>query len=242
MNDLVVAQPKRIGAIIPTTLQETAQYAEIIYKSGTAPRGMNPQQIMVSILRGAALGLEPFQALDKIPIVNGRPLIMGEAALALVRSSGKAAYVKEWFEGEGEKRIAFCEAKRGEEIITRQFSVADAIRAGLWGKQGPWKQFPDRMLGMRARAFCLRDGFADILGGLYLREEFDGASMDMTPEPSEPITAEQIIELTALIEETKTNDADFLKYMKVEALMDLDDKGYERAKTALLKKKAQNNV
>jgi hypothetical protein len=242
MNDLVISPVRKPAPIFPQSIQEAAQLAEVIYKSGTAPRGMNPASIMVAIMRGSAIGIEPFQAIDKIPIVNGRPLIMGEAALALVRGSGKAAYVKEWLEGEGDKRIAYCEAKRGEEIITRQFAVADARKAGLWGKSGPWTQYPDRMLGMRARAFCLRDGFPDVLGGLYLKEEFDGVTMDIAPEPSEPITAEQIIELTALIEETKTNDADFLKYMKVEALMDLDDKGYERAKTALLKKKAQNNV
>lgn len=242
MNDLVIAQPKRVGGIVPQSIQETAQLAEIIYKSGTAPRGTNPQSLMISIMRGLEVGLMPFQAIDKIPVVNGRPLIMGEAALSLVRGSGKAGYVKEWIEGEGDKRIAYCEAKRGEEVITRMFGVADAKKAGLWGKGGPWSQYPDRMLQMRARAFCLRDGFPDVLGGLYLKEEFDGVTIEAEPvEAAEPINAEQIIELETLITETATMLADFLKYMKVDSLMDLDANGYERAKTALLKKKAQNN-
>jgi len=245
MNDIVPAIPKKIAAIVPQSLSETAQLAELIYKSGTAPRGMNnPQSIMISIMRGMELGLTPFQSLDKIPIVNNRPVLMAEAGLSLVRSSGKAAYVKEWFEGEGDKRIAFCEAKRGEEIVTRQFSVADARKAGLWGKGGPWTQFPDRMLQMRARAFCLRDGFADILGGLYFKEEFDGAdnASQFEPEtPPEPITAEQIIELQMLIEETKSDEKQFLDYLKAASLTELDAKGFERGKKALINKRAKNN-
>jgi hypothetical protein len=241
MNDLVISPARKPAPIFPQSIQEAAHLAEVIYKSGTAPRGMNPSSIMVSIMRGAAIGIEPFQAIDKIPIVNGRPLIMGEAALALVRGSGKASYVKEWLEGEGDKRIAYCEAKRGEEIIARQFAVTDARKAGLWGKSGPWTQYPDRMLGMRARAFCLRDGFPDVLGGLYLKEEFDGVTMDISPEPVEPITAEQIMDLQKLIEATETKEADFLKYMKVTALTELDANGYQRALTALNRKKAEKN-
>lgn len=41
----------------------------------------------------------------------------------------------------------------------------------LWGKSGPWQQYPKRMLQMRARGFALRDKFADVLGGLISAEE-----------------------------------------------------------------------
>ena len=244
MNDLAVVAPRKINAIIPQTISETAQLAELIFKSGTAPKGMNIQAVMIAIMRGCEIGLTPFQALDKIAIVNGRPLIMGEAALALVRSSGKAEYVKEWIDGDGDARVAYCEAKRGKEVVKRKFSVADAKKAGLWGKGGPWSQYPERMLGMRARAFCLRDAFADCLGGLYLREEFDGVDNpnQFEPEtPPEPITAEQIIELQGLLEETKSNEQQFLDYLNAKSLTELDSKGYERGKKALINKKARNN-
>ena len=70
-----------------------------------------------------------------------------------------------------------------------------AKRAGLWGKQGPWQQFPDRMMQMRARGFTLRDGFADVLGGLYLREELevgdDRREVPMPPVPPVPHTQSQ---------------------------------------------------
>jgi len=52
-----------------------------------------------------------------------------------------------------------------------RFTVADAKSAGLWGKEGPWKQFPARMLKFRARTFALRDQFGDALKGLLSTEE-----------------------------------------------------------------------
>ncbi|WP_245265880.1 recombinase RecT [Bradyrhizobium japonicum] len=153
---------------------------------------------MIAIMRGMEVGLTPFMALDKIAIVNGRPTIWGDGAIGLVRGSGLCEFIKERIEGSGDARMAVCEAKRrGEpEPIRRTFSVADAKKAGLWGKQGPWQQYPERMLQMRARAFALRDGFADVLGGLYLREEIEDAQpmRDITPreEPPAPPSAAQI--------------------------------------------------
>jgi hypothetical protein len=55
--------------------------------------------------------------------------------------------------------------------VESRFSVEDAKRAGLWGKQGPWTAYPKRMLSMRARGFAIRDCFADVLKGLITAEE-----------------------------------------------------------------------
>ena len=55
--------------------------------------------------------------------------------------------------------------------MVREFSMQDAKQAGLTGKQGPWSQYPRRMLQMRARAFALRDVFADVLRGVHVAEE-----------------------------------------------------------------------
>jgi hypothetical protein len=49
--------------------------------------------------------------------------------------------------------------------------VADAKAAKLWGKSGPWTDYPRRMLKFRARGFVLRDVFGDVLKGLRTAEE-----------------------------------------------------------------------
>ena len=76
-------------------------------------------------------------------------------------------------EGDGEDMVAICETKRHgwPSPVVGKFSVADAKLAGRWGKAGPWKQYPRRMLQMRARGFALRDAFADALKGIQSAEE-----------------------------------------------------------------------
>lgn len=217
MNALV-EQPRpamvaggRPQAIVPTTMDDAYRLAKAVCMAGMAPRGMDtPEKAMIAIMRGMEVGLTPFQALDKIAVVNGRPTIWGDGAMALVRGSGICEYVSEDIEGEGDARVAMCEAKRKGDPrpVTRKFSVADAKKAGLWGKAGPWQQFPERMLQMRARAFCLRDLFADVLGGLYLKEEIedDRPARDVTP-PAPPAVEQQALPKTEKRPEPRTDTA-----------------------------------
>jgi hypothetical protein len=114
------------------------------------------------------------------------PTIWGDAALALVEVSGLLVSIEETLSEETssthepDTKTALCTVCRSGRLnpITRSFSVHDAIRAGLWQKPGPWTDYPDRMLMMRARAFALRDAFPDVLSGLYLREEFERGQGD----------------------------------------------------------------
>lgn len=71
--------------------------------------------------------------------------------------------------------------KGGVEQV-RSFSMDDAIKAGLAGKQGPWSQYPKRMRQMRARAFALRDVFPEVLRGMPVAEELqDMANAALPP-------------------------------------------------------------
>jgi hypothetical protein len=113
-------------------------------------------------------------ALQNIAVINGRPAIYGDAALALIRSSGLLEVFREEEIGEvgkdtfgikvTAKRIGFDEA-------SETFTVGDAKASKLWGKNGPWTDYPKRMLKFRARGFILRDIFGDVLKGLRTLEE-----------------------------------------------------------------------
>lgn len=170
-----------ISAIVPQTIEEVFRLAQGIAASGLAPKGMDkPEQVTVAILTGLEIGLPPMFAIQKIAVINGRPSIWGDAVPALLWSRGFK--VRERMEGEGDTRTAVCEVVRPDgEKVERSFTVAMARKAGLWGKAGPWTQHPDRMLQMRARSFACRDGAADALSGLYLREEIDEPMRDITP-------------------------------------------------------------
>ena len=157
------------------TFDDAFRFASMVSKSEFAPKDFRgkPESCLLAIQHGAEIGLSPMQALQSIAVVNGRPAVYGDTALAVCIGSAVCEYVRETIEGEGDSMVAICEAKRRgyEKPTVVRFSVSDAKKAGLWGKQGPWTQYSRRMLQMRARGFALRDTFPDILRGLVTAEE-----------------------------------------------------------------------
>lgn len=169
------------------------RFAQCVAASPFAPRGMEKAEAIVPAIQlGLEIGLTPMSALQNVAVINGRPGIYGDAALALVRASGRCESYSQKIEGDGDNRGATVISKRddSEEPITSTFTVADAKRAGLWGKQGPWSQYPDRMLLFRARGFNLRDNFGDILKGLRTIEEISDYG-DIKPVSGRTITASE---------------------------------------------------
>jgi hypothetical protein len=153
-----------LPALTPTNFAEAMQFAEALAKSTMVPREFqrNPANILLAVQWGAELGMPPLQALQSIAVINGKPAVYGDAMLALVRGSPLCEDVIERVEGQGD----------------------NAKRAGLWGKAGPWTQYPTRMLQMRARGFALRDAFPDVLRGVISAEEAADAprvAKDVTP-------------------------------------------------------------
>ena len=175
----------KLPTLAPQTMGEAMEFSKMVASSGMVPTNYKgkPQDVLVAVQWGYELGLQPLQALQNIAVINGKPSVYGDAALALVKNDPRCAGVSEWVEGEGDKRTAYCKVKRRyqEEIeeTTKSFSVEDAKRARLWGRQGPWSQYPDRMLTMRARGFALRDAFPDALKGVVTAEE----AQDYPTEP-----------------------------------------------------------
>jgi hypothetical protein len=169
------------------TMAEAMSFATMVAKSDFAPKDFKgkPESCLLAIQHGSEVGLSPMQSLQSIACINGRPSVWGDAALALVMGSPVCEYVRERVDGEGDAMVATCEAKRRSypDANVTKFSVADAKKAGLWGKSGPWTQYPKRMLQLRARGFALRDAFPDVLKGLVTAEE----AQDYPTQP-EPVT------------------------------------------------------
>jgi hypothetical protein len=181
--------PVRPAGLALQSFDDAYRFAKMVSASDFAPKDFRgkPESCLLAIQHGSEVGLSPMQSLQSIAVINGRPTIWGDAALALVQSSPVCEYVKEYVEGQGDGLTAVCEAKRrGYPAPTvSRFSMADAKRAGLAGKSGPWAQYPERMLQLRARGFALRNAFADALRGLITAEE---AQDYPTPEPArEPV-------------------------------------------------------
>lgn len=208
-----IAAPNRSYSLAPQSFEDAVRFADLVCKSDLVPKDYknNPGNVLVAVQMGAEIGLAPLQAIQNIAVINGRPSVWGDAALALCRASSLCEYVTE----KVDNGLATCVAKRrGEsEPIVRTFSEADAKRAGLWGKQGPWTQYPQRMLQLRARAFALRDAFPDVLRGLSVAEEVrdyvtPGQPANVSPLPAGPveITVEPGIDWASRIAAADSDD------------------------------------
>lgn len=198
-------------ALVPQDFEGAWRIANAVVKSGMAPKGVDTaEKAMVAIMHGLEVGMTPMMALQSIAPINGRPSVWGDGALGLCQGSGLLEWHKEYYRGaEGaDDYTAVCEVKRrgDPEVKVGTFSIADAKRAKLWGKSGPWSDYWPRMLKMRARAFALRDGFSDVLRGLHIAEEVQdvpagkeprqraGAHQPPAPPPAASKTAEVVEE------------------------------------------------
>lgn len=159
------------GFMNPASVKEGMELAAWIAKSDLAPRDYKdkPQNVLIAMQMGLEVGLSPMQSIQSIAVINGRPSIWGDSMLALCQNHRDFEFIDE-NQSTNEKGVCIVK-RRGMEPQTRTFTVEDAKKAGLWGKQGPWQTSPARMLKLRARAFALRDTFADALRGLQSAEE-----------------------------------------------------------------------
>jgi len=182
------------------SVADAMKFGEMVANSEFAPKDFRGKagSCMLAIQCGAEIGLAPLQSLQSIAVVNGRPSVYGDAALAVVKASPVCEYVTESIEGDGDQMAAVCTAKRRgypQPTVVR-FTVADAKKASLWGKAGPWTQYPKRMLQMRARGFALRDAFPDVLKGLVTAEEAQDYPTTEAPavvaRAQEPATVTQV--------------------------------------------------
>lgn len=202
-------------SLIPKNVKEAMELSTILSKSNLVPKEMigRPEACFVAIGFGMEIGLPPMQAIQNIMVVNGRPSVWGDAALALIQGSGM---VEEWYEdspgaalqqGYGRAILKLY----GKAPVERKFSVDDAKRAGLWGKTGPWSTYPGRMLQMRARSWTIRDAAPGVLKGIQVREEVldysENTQINEVKMPERKKTAQDSITAEIVVEtnqDTKT--------------------------------------
>lgn len=177
--------------LMPTNIAEAMELSNVLSKSDIIPKDFRgkPSDIFVAVNWGIEIGLSPMQSLHSIAVINGRPSVWGDAALALVRGSGHLEYIEE----KQTDTQATCRIKRkGEPEAVYTFTTNDAQKAGLLNKPGPWSQYPRRMMQMRARSFALRDIFTDVLKGIGIADE------EKDKAPAEEIHTEAIAPIDPL--------------------------------------------
>jgi len=177
-------------ALMFNTLTEIHNFATMVCKTDLAPKAYKgkPEDATIAIIYGMEIGLPPMASLQNIAVVNGSPSVYGDGQLSLVQASGKYEWHKSSYKGTfpNDDFTAIFEVKRvgATESVVKEYSVADAKRAGLWGKAGTWTTNPKLMILYKPKSYALREAFADVLKGMKSNEELEGEEMvEVNPRP-----------------------------------------------------------
>lgn len=198
MASTEVAKPRGKAAAKPTTtqapaptpgfsyitagLQERVGYIERLAPSTilpTAYRG-NAANAFVAAETGAALGLEPLQALASIAVINGRATLSSDLMAAVIRRAGHTLRIVENSPESVTATLIRADDKKFEFTVT--WDKDKAVKAGLWGQKGPWSQYPTQMLRARAITEVARQGASEALMGMIYSPEDFGATITDTGE------------------------------------------------------------
>jgi hypothetical protein len=165
------------------------QLATKLASSDLIPKSFRgkPQDLFICWAMGYQVGLTPEQSQQCIAVINGKPAMWGDDMLALCMSHKDFDDIIETPIVKNDAIIGYtCVVKRrGRADKESIFTLDMAKKAGLLAKGGVWNQYPDRMLKLRARGFCLRDAFPDALKGIKPREEVEDYIIEADYSPVE---------------------------------------------------------
>lgn len=137
------------------------------------PTAQEIAKVCVKIMAGQEMGLNPYQAMRAIDVVNGNITYRYQFVGAKIKQSGR--YDFRPIESSNQRAIiAFYD--RGEQVYISEFNIADAEKAGL-AKKDNYQKNPSDMLYARA----LTKGCSKVcpelfFGPAYSSEEFGGSS------------------------------------------------------------------
>jgi hypothetical protein len=157
---------------VPTNFEEAWRIAETLSKSGLLPQALQgkPQDVLVTILTGAEIGLSPMQSIRDIAVVKGKGYIGALLKVALVEQS---PVCEKWEMVESTDKVATFETqRRGRKPTRLSFTIEDARRAELIGGDN-WRKYPALMLRRRCESQLCDEVYPDVIRGIATREEME---------------------------------------------------------------------
>jgi len=151
--------------VVNQSVSDIQAMAQAITKSGLF--GIKtPDQAVALMLVAQSEGRHPASVASEFDIIQGRPALKSQAALARFQAAGGKI---QWVERTDTKASAkFSHAQGGELLV--EWTIEQARDAGLTSKQ-TWKQYARAMLSARVVAEGVRACYPACLNGVYLAEE-----------------------------------------------------------------------
>jgi hypothetical protein len=173
------------------SVSDIQSMAQAITKSGLFGIKQSDQAVALMLVAQSE-GRHPASVASEYDIIQGRPALKSQAALARFQAAGGKI---QWIERSDSKASAkFSHPSGGELLVEWTFSQATA--AGLTGKQ-TWKQYPRQLLSARVVAEGVRACYPACLNGVYLAEEVQ--DFDAKPRPAKE--AIEIVQEAPIVKE-----------------------------------------
>lgn len=220
----------------PQTFEQALTFAKYLAESEMVPKGFRgrPGDCLIAMQWGFEVGLKALQALQSIAVINGKPGLYGDAGKAILLAAG-CAIEEDDTEAVKKNGRGRCKITRpGRPPVERTFSVDDAKTAKLWGKDGPWTQYPYRQMAWRAFWFAARDSSSDLLRGLPGIEEVIDTPRDMGPAEVVGHDRIDIEPILAGVASIKTDDAAATFWKEHAPKFAKQQSDYQRLKDAVI--------
>jgi hypothetical protein len=165
--------------------------SRILLRSGFLPPHLDSEaKVFAVITMGREIGIGMWQAINGINVIKGKPTISPQLMLALIYRSGQLEDLQVVSD---DNRASVTMKRRGMFPHTEIFTLDDAIRLGVAGRNDNYKKQPAVMLKWRAVSAACRVVFPDVIMGFYTPEEMgadvvvdaDGDMRLMPPTSSE---------------------------------------------------------
>lgn len=196
---------RETGNQLIQSIDDLGRLAKMVADSGMfADCKGDPQKAGVKLLAGLGLGLNPYQALNDLHVVQGKSQMSSTLLGGQIKKSGRYDYRLVTLDD------TMCVLRffdRGEECGTSMFTMDDAKRAKLDGDN--WRQYPQAMLYARALSKGARMFCPDVFGGAVYAEgeiQDDGRIPEAPARVPQEIT-EQIVDVLDATEITEEETA-----------------------------------
>lgn len=203
------SNPWSTARSIVTMTDETVKRVKLLaqmLETSSFNNSRNPMKqgdYFLIMLKGLAVGLDPIIAVDFISVIQGKPVIDGKGLLALILNAKKRGEVEDIIIDSQEEYCTVTIKRKGMTAHSETFTLADArrMKTTSWEngqkqtipliEKDNWKQQPRTMLKWRAVAACARAHCADIIGGLYSKEEITDGDIEVLEDGTMNLLAPQ---------------------------------------------------
>ncbi len=192
-------------------------------KSDIIPKDFQnkPANCLIAVELANRLKASPFQVMQSMDVIYGRPSLRSSFIIACINQSGKLKGALK-FSGDATSCQAWgIEKETGEKLIGPKVTLDMAQAEGWLTKNGSkWKTMPSLMLRYRAATFFGRLYCPEILNGMVTEDEVQDLvqptenditdvfmdEVDVTAPPEQDVTAESLAAAAEYYEEQYATD------------------------------------